>query len=123
MLRERKSSVDLAGLQKTRRGPRWLKAVLVVGAAFLSFDLFAAEKRARVLVDSFAEENYLKSKETGEGLVPETYHLVQGKKISFKANIVQVLIKHKSHLLDSVRLNNKARKFFEKRAVKPRDEV
>lgn len=81
MLRERKSSVDLAGLQKTRRGPRWLKAVLVVGAAFLSFDLFAAEKRARVLVDSFAEENYLKSKETGEGLVPETYHLVRGKKI------------------------------------------
>ena len=58
-----------------------MKAVLVFGSAFLSFDLFAAKRRARVLVDSFAEENYLKSKETDEGLVPETYHLVQGKKI------------------------------------------
>ena len=58
-----------------------MKAVLVFGSAFLSFDLFAAERRARVLVDSFAEENYLKSKETDEGLLPETYQLVQGKKI------------------------------------------
>jgi hypothetical protein len=81
MPREIKLSVDPAGFQTTRWGVRWLKAVLVYGSAFLSFDLFAAERRARVLVDSFAEENYLKSKEADEGLVPETYHLVQGKRI------------------------------------------
>jgi len=58
-----------------------LRAVLVFGSAFLSFDLFVVKRRASVLVDSFAEENYLKSKETDEGLLPETYQLVQGKKI------------------------------------------
>jgi hypothetical protein len=58
-----------------------LKAALVFGSAFLSFDLFIAKRRASVLVDSFAEENYPNSKETDEGLVPETYQLVQGKKI------------------------------------------
>ena len=58
-----------------------MRAVLVFGSAFLSFDLFVVKRRASVLVDSFAEENYLKSKETDEGLLPETNQLVQGKKI------------------------------------------
>ena len=57
------------------------EVVLVFGSAFLSFDLFVVKRRASVLVDSFAEENYLKSKETDEGLLPEMYQLVQGKKI------------------------------------------
>ncbi len=52
-----------------------------MGAAFLGSNLMAAEKRARVLVDSFAETDYLQAKETDEGLLPETYHLVQGKLI------------------------------------------
>ena len=58
-----------------------MREVLVFGSALLSFDLFVVKRRASVLVDSFAEENYLKSKETDEGLLPETYQLVQGKKI------------------------------------------
>lgn len=57
----------------------WLAAAFTLSFAFLNSNSSAAEKRARVLVDSFAEKDYLKSKETDEGLVPETYHLVQGK--------------------------------------------
>jgi len=45
----------------------------------LGFKLWGAERKARVLVDSFADENYLESKEADEGLVRETYHMVKGK--------------------------------------------
>mmetsp|Transcript_3322 Transcript_3322/g.9545 ORF Transcript_3322/g.9545 Transcript_3322/m.9545 type:complete len:211 (+) Transcript_3322:1579-2211(+) len=48
---------------------------------------------------------------------------VQSEKVSFQANIVQVLVKHQGHLFYRIRLYNEPREFFKKRAVKPRDEV
>lgn len=54
---------------------------VLLGSIYWGINANAAEKRARVLVDSFAETDYLKAKETDEGLIPETYHLVQGKRI------------------------------------------
>ncbi len=40
---------------------------------------FGQLKKARVLVDSYAEENYLETKESDDGLQRETYHFVEGK--------------------------------------------
>lgn len=54
---------------------------VLLGVISWGINVNGAVKKARVLVDSFAETDYLKAKETDEGLVPETYHLVQGKRI------------------------------------------
>ena len=40
---------------------------------------FGQIKKARVLVDSYADKGYLDAKETDDGLRPETYHFVEGK--------------------------------------------
>jgi len=41
--------------------------------------VFGQIKKARVLVDSYADKGYLDTKETDDGLRPETYHFVEGK--------------------------------------------
>mmetsp|Transcript_7005 Transcript_7005/g.16757 ORF Transcript_7005/g.16757 Transcript_7005/m.16757 type:complete len:253 (+) Transcript_7005:1434-2192(+) len=48
---------------------------------------------------------------------------VQSEKISFQTNIVQVLVENKGHFFYRIRLDNEPCEFFEKRAVKPCDEV
>ncbi len=81
MLRVGKRS-DMGRIDKHSRTCRCSIIAVLTLTSFISANLsLSAERKARVLVDSFAEEDYLKSKETKEGLVPESYHLVQGKKI------------------------------------------
>ncbi len=71
-----------SGTKKGRKGLEFhcsFVAALFFATLIPSTPLAGAEKKARVLVDSFAEKDYLSSKDKGDGLVPETYHLVQGK--------------------------------------------
>jgi len=54
-------------------------APLLVGFASLADSSYGQIKKARVLVDSYADKGYLEDKETDDGLRPETYHFVEGK--------------------------------------------
>lgn len=57
---------------------RFLAPVLV-GFVSLADSSYGQIKKARVLVDSYADKGYLEDKETDDGLRPETYHFVEGK--------------------------------------------
>jgi hypothetical protein len=54
-------------------------ALLLVGFALLADLSYGQVKKARVLVDSYADKGYLENKETDDGLLSETYHFVEGK--------------------------------------------
>lgn len=54
-------------------------APILVGFVSLADSSYGQIKKARVLVDSYADKGYLEDKETDDGLRPETYHFVEGK--------------------------------------------
>ena len=58
---------------------RLLVPAALICTALFNVPVFGQIKKARVLVDSYADEGYLDTKETNDGLRPETYHIVERK--------------------------------------------
>ena len=58
---------------------RLLAPAALICAALCIDPVFGQIKKARVLVDSYADKGYLDTKETDDGLRPETYHIVERK--------------------------------------------
>ena len=58
---------------------RLLVPAVPICTALFNVPVFGQIKKARVLVDSHADEGYLDTKETDDGLSPETYHIVKRK--------------------------------------------
>lgn len=54
-------------------------ALICLCLAVFASQLSGKVDKARVLVDSFADPNYIEKKSTEDGLAPETYHLLKGK--------------------------------------------
>jgi|GEM_PF-3834084 len=58
---------------------RLLASAALICAALCIDPVFGQIKKARVLVDSYVDKGYLDTKETDDGMRPETYHFVEGK--------------------------------------------
>ena len=58
---------------------RFLVPAASICAMLYTDPVFGQIKKARVLVDSYADKGYQDTKETDDGLRPETYHFVEGK--------------------------------------------
>ena len=58
---------------------RLLVPAALICKALFNVPVFGQIRKARVLVDSYAYEGYLDTKETDDGLYPETYHIVERK--------------------------------------------
>ena len=73
---KRKSAKEFSFRTKIMR--LLVPAVLICTALFI-VPVFGQIKKAGVLVDSYSDEGYLDTKETDDGLLPETYHIVERK--------------------------------------------
>ena len=58
---------------------RLLVPAALICTALLIVPVYGQIRKARVLVDSYADEGYPDTKETDDGLRPETYHIVERK--------------------------------------------